>query len=111
MDTMMKGEDSEEVEIDLDSSEPEEFENGEDPEILWKAHPALEEEENIHTSTLVEISDTKPLLNVRDPRGINDCLKVLHAFSIEPWSCAIKRSNHNSLAISPSYGYTVCLYP
>lgn len=74
---MMKGEDSEEVEIDLeDSSDPEESENGEEPQTLWRAPPALEEEENIHTSTLVEISDTKPLINARDPRGINDCLKV-----------------------------------
>ncbi|XP_030586161.1 caveolin-2 [Archocentrus centrarchus] len=74
---MMKGEDSEEVDIDLgDSSDPEEFENGENHQTLWKATPALEEEENIHTSTLVEISDTKPLINARDPRGINDCLKV-----------------------------------
>ncbi|XP_028262140.1 caveolin-2 [Parambassis ranga] len=74
---MMKGEDSEEVEIDLeDSSDPEEFENGEEPQTLWRAPPAMEEEENIHTSTLVEISDTKPLINARDPRGINDCLKV-----------------------------------
>ncbi|KAM6928391.1 caveolin-2 [Xenentodon cancila] len=75
---MMKGEDSEEVEIDLgDSSEPEEFENGDEPRTLWRAQPSLEEEENIHTSTLVEISDTKPLINVRDPRGYNDCLKVM----------------------------------
>ncbi|XP_061584510.1 caveolin-2 [Cololabis saira] len=74
---MMKEEDSEEVEIDLtDSSDPEEFENEEEPQTLWRAQPSLEEEENIHTSTLVEISDTKPLINVRDPRGINDCLKV-----------------------------------
>ncbi|XP_035517921.1 caveolin-2 [Morone saxatilis] len=77
MDIMMKGEDSEEVEIDLgDSSDPDEFDNEEEPQTLWRAPPALEEEENIHTSTLVEISDTKPLINVRDPRGINDCLKV-----------------------------------
>lgn len=73
----MKGEDSEEVEIDLgDSSDPEEFEDGEEPQTLWKAQPSMEEEENIHTSTLVEISDTKPLINARDTRGINDCLKV-----------------------------------
>lgn len=77
MDIMMKGEDSEEVEIDLeDSSDPDEFDTGDEPQMLWRAPPALEEEENIHTSTLVEISDTKPLINVRDPRGINDCLKV-----------------------------------
>lgn len=76
MEEMRKGEDSEEVEIDLDSSEAEESENGEDPQVLWKAPPVMEEEDSIHTSTLVEISDTKPLLNVRDPRGINDCLKV-----------------------------------
>ncbi|KAM3877613.1 caveolin-2 [Diretmus argenteus] len=72
---MMKGEDSEEIEIDLvDSDDPDDFD--EEPRHLWKAPPVLEEEENIHTSTLVEISDTKPLLNIRDPRGINDCLKV-----------------------------------
>lgn len=80
---MMKGEDSEEVEIDLgDSSEHDEFDNGEEPQTLWRAPPALEEEENIHTSALVEISDTKPLLNVRDPRGINDCLKVLYSWVV-----------------------------
>ncbi|TNN84400.1 Caveolin-2 [Liparis tanakae] len=77
MNTMIKGEDSEEVEIDLeDSSDSDEFDNGEEPETLWRAHPSLEEEEDVHTSTMVEISDTKPLINVRDPRGINDCLKV-----------------------------------
>lgn len=75
----MRGEDLEEVEIDLrDSSETDEFDNGDEPQMLWRAPPAPEEEENIHTSALVEISDTKPLINVRDPRGINDCLKVLH---------------------------------
>lgn len=78
---MMKGDNSEEVEIDLrDSSDPDEFDNDEEPHMLWRAPPALEDEENIHTSTLVEISDTKPLINVRDPRGINDCLKVLHFY-------------------------------
>uniref|UniRef100_A0A3Q4BJP0 Caveolin n=1 Tax=Mola mola TaxID=94237 RepID=A0A3Q4BJP0_MOLML len=74
---MMKGNDPEEVEIDLgDSSDSGEFDNEEEPQRLWKAAPALEEEDSIHTTTLVEISDTKPLINVRDPRGINDCLKV-----------------------------------
>ncbi|CAJ1050623.1 caveolin-2 [Xyrichtys novacula] len=77
MDTWRKEEDSEEVEIDLgDSSDPDEYDNGDEPQTLWKAPPPVEEDENIHTSTLVEISDTKPLINVRDPRGINDCLKV-----------------------------------
>ncbi|XP_068598651.1 caveolin-2 [Brachionichthys hirsutus] len=71
MDTMMKGEDLEEVEIDSD-----EFDNEEESQTLWKAPFALEEEEDIHTSTMVEISDTKPLINVRDPRGVNDCLTV-----------------------------------
>ncbi|XP_029908077.1 caveolin-2 [Myripristis murdjan] len=74
---MMKGEDSEEIEIDLgDSDESDDYIDREEPQPLWKAPPVLEEEENIHTSALVEISDTKPLLNIRDPRGINDCLKV-----------------------------------
>lgn len=75
---MMKGDNSEEVEIDLDdSSDSGEWDDVEDPQTLWRAPPALEEEENIHTSTFVEISDTKPLLNDRDPRGINDNLKVM----------------------------------
>ncbi|KAK5934085.1 hypothetical protein CgunFtcFv8_014509 [Champsocephalus gunnari] len=73
---MMKGKDSEEVEIDLEDSSDPESDNGEEPEMLWKAPPAHEEEEDIHTTTLVEISDTKPLINVRDPHDINDCLKV-----------------------------------
>ncbi|XP_068567810.1 caveolin-2 [Cebidichthys violaceus] len=77
MNTMIKGEDSNEVEIDLeDSSGSDEFDNGEEPETLWRADRSVDEEEDIHTSTLVEISDTKPLINVRDPRHINDCLKV-----------------------------------
>uniref|UniRef100_A0A8C6URH5 Caveolin n=1 Tax=Neogobius melanostomus TaxID=47308 RepID=A0A8C6URH5_9GOBI len=76
MENVRKGEDSEDVEIDLDS-DLEESENGEDPEVLWrKAPPVVEDEDNIHTSALVEISDTKPLISARDPRAINDCLKV-----------------------------------
>lgn len=83
MDSIRKGDDSEEVEIDLeDSSDSEEFDYEEEPQTLWRAHPALEEEESIHTSTLVEISDTMPLINVRDPRGINDCLKVFPSHAV-----------------------------
>ena len=75
---MMRGEDSDEVEIDLSGSEPgteEDFEERGGP--LWRAPEALEDEDNIHTSNLVEISDTRPLINARDPRGINECLQVL----------------------------------
>ncbi|KAM9799530.1 caveolin-2 [Syngnathus typhle] len=75
MDDLQKGGDSEEVEIDLeDSSDPEDY-DGEQPDFLWKA-PTDGQEESIPSSCLVDISDTKPLLDVRDPRGINDCLKV-----------------------------------
>ncbi|XP_054639586.1 caveolin-2 [Dunckerocampus dactyliophorus] len=76
MDGPRKGGDSEEVEIDLGgSSDPEELDDGE--QTPWRPPPdPQDEEENIHTSSLVDISDTKPLLDVRDPRGINDCLKV-----------------------------------
>lgn len=70
----MKAEDSEVTEIDLGDSEDEDLNNQEEPQALWKA-PIYEQDEDI-TSTLVDISDTKPLLNIRDPRGINDCLKV-----------------------------------
>ncbi|XP_076013118.1 caveolin-2 [Genypterus blacodes] len=75
---MLQPEDSEEVEINLDeSNDSEELdERDHEPESLWKAPSVPEEEEYIHTSTLVEISDTKPLLNCRDPRNINECLKV-----------------------------------
>lgn len=84
----MQEEDSEDVEIDLgDSSDPEDYDNGDEPQTLWRAPPAMEEDENIHTSTLVEISDTKPLINVRDPRGINDCLKVLDSSAVNFWMC------------------------
>lgn len=77
MDAMRKGDELAEVEIDLgEPNDPGEFDNGEEAERLWKAVPMLDEEEDIHTSALVEISDTKPLIVVRDPRGINDCLKV-----------------------------------
>ncbi|KAG7494940.1 caveolin-2-like [Solea senegalensis] len=77
MDSARKRYDLEEVEIDLEeSSDTSEYDNEEEPQTLWRANPSLDEEEDIHTSTLVEISDTKPLINVRDPRGINDCLKV-----------------------------------
>lgn len=79
MDATRKGDDLEEVEIDLgEPNDPGEFDIGDEAQRLWKAAPLLEEEEDIHTSAMVEISDTKPLIDVRDPRGINDCLKVLH---------------------------------
>lgn len=79
MDAMKKGDNLAEVEIDLgEPNDPGTFDNGEEAERLWKPAPVLEEEEDIHTSALVEISDTKPLIAVRDPCGINDCLKVLH---------------------------------
>lgn len=79
MDAMRKGEDLAEVEIDLgEPNDPGKFDNGEEDERAWKAVPVLEEDEDIHTSALVEISDTKPLIAVRDSHGINDCLKVTH---------------------------------
>ena len=73
---MMKEDDTEETEIDLGDSEPEDSDEREEPEPLWKAPAREEEEEEDMTSALVDISDTKPLLNIRDPRGTNDCLKV-----------------------------------
>lgn len=78
---MMQGEDSEEVEINLRDSDDsggteEDFEGPEEP--LWRAPVVLEDEDNIHTCNQVEISDTRPLINVRDPRGINECLQVLY---------------------------------
>ncbi|CAL8338121.1 unnamed protein product [Merluccius merluccius] len=74
---MMQGEDSEGVEIDLMDSEDgteEDFEERGEP--LWRAPVVLEDEDNVDTCNLVEISDTRPLINARDPRGINECLQV-----------------------------------
>lgn len=76
MGTTMKAEDLEEVELDPGSPSDIEFENWVEPQEMWGAPVSLDEEENIHTSTLVEISDTKPLISARDPRGVNDCLQV-----------------------------------
>ncbi|KAJ3602054.1 hypothetical protein NHX12_029814 [Muraenolepis orangiensis] len=75
---MMQGHDSEEVEIDLldsdDSTDEGSFEERGEP--LWKAPAVLEDEDSIDTCDLVEISDTRPLIVARDPRGINECLQV-----------------------------------
>lgn len=77
MGAVMKGEDLEEVELDLGSPDDlDELDSNEEPQVLWRAPASLDEEDNIHTSTLVEISDTKPLINGRDPCGVNDCLQV-----------------------------------
>lgn len=79
MDSRRTGDAVAEVEIDLgDDSESEGFDNGEEPQTLWRAQPSVDDDDYIHTSALVEISDTKPLITSRDPRGINDCLKVLY---------------------------------
>lgn len=59
-----------ETEIDLGDSEDSEEEQ------LWKSQleTVLEEEEEEEISTQ---SDTRPLINERDPRQINECLKVI----------------------------------
>ncbi|KAM6980716.1 caveolin-2 [Aplochiton taeniatus] len=75
----MKAVDPADTEIDLgDSDDSGDFEEQEEPETLWRAPPEglREEEEEDSTAAMVDVSDTKPLLNIRDPRGINDCLKV-----------------------------------
>ena len=75
---MMRGEDSDEVEIDLSGSEASNEEDFEERGgTIWRAPEALEDEDTIDTTNLVEISDTRPLINARDPRGINQCLQVL----------------------------------
>ncbi|KAG7280588.1 hypothetical protein CRUP_028314 [Coryphaenoides rupestris] len=82
---MMHGEDLEEVEIDLRDSEggstaaeEEDSQDSQDrEEPLWRAPVPLDDEDNMDdTCNLVEISDTRPLICARDPRGINECLQV-----------------------------------
>lgn len=73
--TMMRSMDARETEIDLRDAG-----DGEDDEGLqtWKTQletvPEEEEEEEDVISTQ---SDTRPLINERDPRQINECLKVI----------------------------------
>ncbi|CAB1354014.1 unnamed protein product [Coregonus sp. 'balchen'] len=81
MGTMMRETDPVGTEIDLGDSDDEDLaedldEDCVEPQLLWKAElgDGMDEEEAV--SPLVDVSDTKPLLNERDPRGINDCLKV-----------------------------------
>ncbi|XP_010896259.1 caveolin-2 [Esox lucius] len=77
MGTMMRETDPVDTEIDLGDSDYEDPEDrSEEPELLWKADLGYEEDEQETLSPLVDVSDTKPLLSERDPRGINDCLKV-----------------------------------
>lgn len=80
---MMRETDPVGTEIDLGDSDDEDLaedldEDREEPQLLWKAElrDGMDEEEAV--SPLVDVSDTKPLLNERDPRGVNDCLKVFH---------------------------------
>lgn len=87
---MMHGE---EVEIDLRDSEggstAEEEGDSQDSqdreEPLWRAPVPPDDEDNTDdTCNLVEISDTRPLISARDPRGINECLRVRVATSVLP---------------------------
>lgn len=41
-----------------------------------------DEEISLEDDVISTQSDTRPLLNERDPRGVNDCLKVTHTQQI-----------------------------
>ncbi|XP_045079987.1 caveolin-2-like isoform X4 [Coregonus clupeaformis] len=78
---MMRKTDPIETEIDLGDSDDEDldadlYKDCEEPQLLWKAELGDRMDEEEAVSPLVDVSDTKPLLNERDPRGVNDCLKV-----------------------------------
>ncbi|XP_066526150.1 caveolin-2 [Hoplias malabaricus] len=65
---------STEAETEIDLGDEGDSEDSEDPQ-QWKTplETVMEEEEEDVVSTQ---SDTRPLLNERDPRQINECLKV-----------------------------------
>ncbi|XP_045561698.1 caveolin-2 isoform X1 [Salmo salar] len=78
---MMRKTDPVETKIDLGDTDDEDldadlYEDHEEPQLLWKAELGDRMDEEEPVSPLVDLSDTKPLLNERDPRGVNECLKV-----------------------------------
>ncbi|KAM9522533.1 caveolin-2-like isoform 2-T3 [Salvelinus alpinus] len=78
---MMRKTDPVETKIDLGDTDDEDldadlYEDHEEPQLLWKAELGDRMDEVEAVSPLVDLSDTKPLLNERDPRGVNECLKV-----------------------------------
>lgn len=82
----MRKTDPVETKIDLGDTDDEDldadlYEDHEEPQLLWKAELGDRMDEEEPVSPLVDLSDTKPLLNERDPRGVNECLKVFHTTS------------------------------
>lgn len=75
--TMMRSVDTSETEIDLRDAGDGEDDEGQQ---TWKTQleTVLEEEEE--EDVISTQSDTKPLINERDPRQINECLKVISAY-------------------------------
>lgn len=72
--TMMQSTDATETEIDLRDAGDGEDDEGQQ---TWKTQleTVLEEEEE--EDVISTQSDTRPLINERDPRQINECLKVI----------------------------------
>lgn len=72
--TMMQSTDARETEIDLRDAGDGEDDEGQQ---TWKTQleTVLEEEEE--EDVISTQSDTRPLINERDPRQINECLKVI----------------------------------
>ncbi|KAL0978144.1 hypothetical protein UPYG_G00166700 [Umbra pygmaea] len=74
---MMRDADPADTEIDLGDSDYEDRDEGRgEPQLQWQGDLGDGMDEQEASSPLVDVSDTKPLLNQRDPRGVNDCLKV-----------------------------------
>lgn len=72
---MMRSMDLSETEIDLRDAGDGEDDGEQQP---WKTQleTVLEEEEE--EDLISTQSDTRPLINERDPKEINECLKVIH---------------------------------
>ncbi|XP_076124218.1 caveolin-2 [Alosa pseudoharengus] len=76
---MMHGMDHEEVDIDLgDMDEPQQTQPQQLQQLSWKMplETVLEEEEDEEEDEISTQSDTRPLINERDPQQMNECLKV-----------------------------------
>lgn len=78
--TMMRSMDPSETEIDLRDAGDGEDDGEQQP---WKTQleTVLEEEEE-EEDLISTQSDTRPLINERDPRQINECLKVICCYDL-----------------------------
>lgn len=84
--TMMRSTAPVDTEINLGDSDSEDSEE----QHPWKTQleTVMEEEEEEEEEDMVSTqSDTRPLINERDPRQMNECLKVTELLYRIPGSC------------------------